>query len=118
MHVARWIFAVVFMLPAVLAWCQDYPTKPVRVLATLVGGSGDFVARLVTDGIAGRLGQPMIVDNRPTNLNGELLAKATPDGHTLLVASSNLWIAPLLQKTSYDMERDVAPVTMVDKSPL
>ena len=96
---------------------QDYPNKPIRLLATVVGGSGDFVARLVANGISGRLGQPIIVDNRPTLLSAEIVSKAPPDGYTLIVASSGLWVAPILQKTPYQME-DFAPITMVGKSPL
>src|SRR4051812_49455263 len=100
------------------ASAQDYPTKPIRIVANTVGGSGDFVARLVADGISGRVGQSLIVDNRPANFIAEIVSKAPPDGYTLLVASSLLWIAPLLQKTPYDFDKDFTPVTMVDKSPL
>ncbi len=76
---------------------QDYPNKPIRIVTSVAGGGADFTARIVGQGVA-NLGQPVVVDNRPILLTGELVAKAQPDGHTLLVAGGSLWINPMLLK--------------------
>src|SRR5687768_10898316 len=97
---------------------QDYPNKPIRMIASGVGGGGDFTARLIAQGITASLGQQLIIDNRPNAVvQGESLAKAPPDGYTISVAGGNVWITPLLQKTPYDPLRDLAPVTLAERSP-
>src|SRR3970040_584856 len=68
-----------------VAPAQDYPNKPVRIITAPPGGGGDLVSRLLAQGITGPLGQPVIVDNRPAVLLGEIGAKATPDGYSILV---------------------------------
>ena len=65
---------------------QDYPNKPIRIVTAALGGGSDFAARLIAQGISGPLGQPVIVDNRGGVVPGEIVAKAPPDGYTLLVA--------------------------------
>src|SRR5688572_10740672 len=66
---------------------QDYPIKPIRIVAPGLGGSGDFASRLIAQGISGTLGQQVIIDNRPTGvIQAEAVYKAPPDGYTLLVA--------------------------------
>ena len=110
-----WI--VVMFLGAGVASAQNYPSRPIRIVLAQPGGSTDFVARLFASAISGPLGQQVIIDNRAAVLPGELVAKATPDGYTLLQDGISLWIAPLLQETPYDMARDFAPITLTDKSP-
>jgi tripartite-type tricarboxylate transporter receptor subunit TctC len=93
-----------------------YPSRPVRVIVPQSpGGSTDVAARVVTDRLAEALRQPFVVDNRPGagSLNGtELVAKAAPDGHTLLVIAASLTITPALQpKLPFDPVRDFAPIT-------
>src|SRR5258705_2822989 len=78
------------------AYGQAYPNKPIRLVTSPVGGGNDFVARLVGPGIAGPLGQPVVIENRPTRALGETLAKAPPDGYTLLVLSAGLWLFPVM----------------------
>jgi tripartite-type tricarboxylate transporter receptor subunit TctC len=79
-------------LPAVsrTAWAKTYPARPVRwVVGFPAGSSGDMVARLTTQWLAERLGQPFVVENRPGaggNLATELVVRAPPDGYTLLSA--------------------------------
>ena len=74
------------------------------------------MARLIAQGISGPLGQPVIVDNRASGIiPGEIVAKAPPDGYTLLVGGGSLWIAPLLQKTPYDPVRDFSPISLIDE---
>ena len=74
----------------------DYPTKPVRIVTADPGGGQDFAARLFAQGLAGPLGQTVIVDNRAPLISYELVAKAPADGYTLLLAGSPFWVVPLL----------------------
>jgi tripartite-type tricarboxylate transporter receptor subunit TctC len=101
-------------LAARAAAAQDYPNKPVRIVAGAAGGGGDFTARLVAQGIAGALGQPVIVDNRGAPIIGaEYVSRAPADGYTLFVSGDSIWILPLLQKVSYDVLNDFAPVSLL-----
>jgi tripartite-type tricarboxylate transporter receptor subunit TctC len=101
-----------------LVFGQDFPSKPIRLVANAAGGSGDFAARLIAQGITGSLGQPVIIDNRPSGqIQAETVTKATPDGHTLLVAGGSIIILPLLQRTSYDPVKDFSPVTLATREP-
>ena len=96
---------------------QDYPIKPIRILAGSVGGNSDTTARLIAQGISVPLGQPVIVENRPANLIPEIVAKAPPDGYLLFITGGVAWISPLLQNTPYDPVRDFAPITFATSSP-
>jgi tripartite-type tricarboxylate transporter receptor subunit TctC len=96
---------------------QDYPVRPVRIVTSPAGGGSDLVSRLIARGISPLLGQQVIVDNRPAILAPEVVAKAAPDGYTVLVASSTHWLGPLIEKVSYDPLRDFAPVAMLSRSP-
>jgi len=97
-----------------------YPEKPIRIISPLApGGSADAIARLTGEIIAASLGQPVVVDNRP-GANGiigiDIVAKAVPDGYTLLaVSSSPLTVNPAMHgaRMPYDTERDLAPITQV-----
>src|ERR1700704_2130344 len=67
-----------------IASAQDFPAKPIRIVTAEAGGGNDFAARVVAQGLGG-LGQPVIVENRPSGvIPGAIVAKAAPDGHTLL----------------------------------
>ncbi len=111
-RVAIWILlAAMMILVANTAHTQDYPNKPIRIVTSLPGGSGDFLARLIAQGISGSLGQQVIVDNRPGQLTGGIVAKAQPDGYTLLSAGSTMAFAPLLGPTTYDTIKDFSPIT-------
>ena len=104
------------MLNSGVACAQEYPSKPVRIVTGSVGGGNDLMARQIAQGITGSLGQPVIVDNRGVGaLPMEAVYKQPPDGYTLLLQGASLWILPLLQKTSYDVARDFAPVTLISK---
>ena len=95
----------------------DYPSKPVRIVTSESGSSLDLAARVVAQGLSSSLGQQAIVDNRP-KLTVEIVAKSPPDGYTLLVYGSSMWIVPFLQDgITYDPVRDFMPVTMVVRSP-
>ena len=94
---------------------QEYPNKPVRIIAPAAGGGADFTARLIAQGLAASLGQPVVVDNRTGILASEAVSKAPPDGYTLLVIGGSLWIGPLLQKMPYEMS-DVAAISLTDRT--
>ena len=97
---------------------QDYPNRPIRLGASAAGGGTDFTARLVAQGISGALGQQVIVENRGSPiLAGDYVAKAAPDGYTILAAGSATWIRPLLVKLPWDPIRDFTPITLVERSP-
>jgi tripartite-type tricarboxylate transporter receptor subunit TctC len=94
---------------------QAYPTKAVRIIVPAATGGPDIVARVVGAQLQAQLGQPFVVENRP-GANGivgaDLVAKAAPDGYTLMVYSSGFVINPFMHKTlPYDTEKDFAPVT-------
>jgi tripartite-type tricarboxylate transporter receptor subunit TctC len=103
-------------LPAVLrsAKAEAYPSRPVRIMVgTAPGGAPDILARLIGQWLSGRLGQPFIVENKPGgSLATEEVAKAQPDGYTLLLLlPSNAAINPsLYDKLSYDFARDLTPI--------
>ena len=95
---------------------QAFPSRPIRVIVPQsAGGSTDLAARAVTQRLTDVLGQPVIVDNRPgagSLIGTELVAKATPDGHTLLAVASSFSINPSLHaKLPFDPVRDFAPVS-------
>jgi tripartite-type tricarboxylate transporter receptor subunit TctC len=98
---------------------QGYPSKPIRIVVPGTGGGGDFAARLIGQGLSPTLGQPIVIENRPVGtIPGELVSRAAPDGHTLLLSASTLWLAPLLQaNVPYDSQRDFTPVSLVTMSP-
>jgi tripartite-type tricarboxylate transporter receptor subunit TctC len=99
------------------AVAQTYPTRTIRIVTSPAGGGNDFPARLLARALAAPLGQQLIVDNRPTILIADIVAKSPPDGHTLLVTGSAHWIGPLFDKTTYDPIKDFAPITLIDRAP-
>ena len=116
--VVRMISLGMIFLGTAAASGQDYPNKPIRWVTSAPGGGGDFLSRLIAQGISGSLGQPVIVDNRAgAVISGTIVSKALPDGYTLLMQSGALWIAPLLQNTPYDPVRDFSPITLAVNSP-
>ena len=116
----RRVLAIIgsMIMGAGVVCAQDYPTKPIRILTSEAGGGTDIQARLIAQGITGPLGQPVIVENRGSQLIGDLGAKAPPDGYTILLASSTVLVSPLLEKRSYDALKDFVPITLATRSPL
>ena len=120
-HVIGWLLPlIVVMTGTTLVSAQDYPVKPIRVYTSAPGGSSDFVARLVAQGISAPLGQQVIIENRTgATTGGDIVSKAPADGYTLIYWGSTLWTLPLLrQSVPYDIARDFAPVTMSILEPL
>src|ERR1044072_8250350 len=111
-------------MPAVAssAYAQAYPSRPVRVVIGYPpGGSADITARLMTQWLSERLGQPFLVESRPgggTNIATEAVINATPDGYTLLlVAPANAINATLYEKLNHNFLRDIMPVAGLIRFP-
>ena len=99
---------------------QGYPARPIRIISPYAPGGGNTImARLVGDKLTERLGQQVIVDNRPggnTIIGTELAARATPDGYTFLLAGAAHVVVPLVFKTPFDPIKDFAAVGTVGKN--
>jgi len=96
---------------------QDYPSKPIRMVVPFPpGGATNVVARIIAQKLGDEWGQTVVVDNRPggnTIIGTEAVAKAPPDGYTILMVLNNFVITPLLQAAPYDPLKDFAPVATV-----
>lgn len=113
--------AALAAIPAAALAQSGYPNRPVRVIVpSSAAGGTDIVARIISPRLAERLGQQVIIDNRPgagTMIGIELAAKSPPDGYTLLMAPSTLAINPAIyKKVPYDALRDFAPITQTISS--
>ncbi len=103
-------------------WAQDYPTRPVRMIAPFApGGATDVLARIVGQKLNERWGQTVIVDNRPGaggNIGAELAARSAPDGYTLLVAGAPHAInMTLYSKLTYDLVKDLVGINRIASYP-
>jgi tripartite-type tricarboxylate transporter receptor subunit TctC len=107
------------LLSAGPATAQTYPSKPIRMITSQAGGGADVVTRLIAQGLTERMGQQVIVDNRGVvAVVGELVAKAPPDGYTLLLYAQALWLTPFLRdNVRYDPVKDFAPITLAVSQP-
>ena len=112
-------------LPAVsrVARAQAYPAHLVRIVVPYAaGGAPDIIARLVGQGLSERLGQQVIIENRPgagSNIGTEVVVRAPADGYTLLLATgANATNAALYEKLNFDFIRDIAPVAAVASTAL
>ena len=104
------------------AWAQNYPSRPVRIIVPWPPGQAtDIAARVVAEKLQQQLGQPFVADNRPGaggSIGTDAVAKAAPDGYTLLAASSGpISIMPNLQKIPYDPLKDLQPVSLIAMAP-
>jgi tripartite-type tricarboxylate transporter receptor subunit TctC len=108
------------VLACSVVFAQAYPARPVRVVTGAPGSTAEFAARSLAQGLSARLGQPAVVDPRAAGggtVFGEIVAKAQPDGYTLLVIGSSFWVGPLFRKAPYDVISDFAPIAIVADSP-
>lgn len=102
---------------------DPYPSQPIKMFVGFSPGSAtNVVARAIGDALGKRLGQPVVIDNRTGaggSLAADVVAKAPPDGHTLLLASSSITINPAVySKLAFDVARDLTPICLVARSPL
>ncbi|HSQ05618.1 MAG TPA: tripartite tricarboxylate transporter substrate binding protein [Burkholderiales bacterium] len=117
-RISRAGVALSLIAASALCHAQGWPAKPIRMLVGFPpGGPTDVVARLVSEKVASQVNERIIIDNRPGasgNIAVEILAKANPDGHTLLYSSNAIALSPgLYAKLGYDPVKDVAPVTEI-----
>lgn len=111
------------LAPLSAAWAQNYPTKPITMVVPFPpGGPTDLVARVLAQKMSESLGQTVIVDNKPGangNIGAVAVVKAAPDGYTVLYNTSSITLSPALYKSlSYDVKRDLAPVSSTAVVPL
>lgn len=109
-------------VPGLAADASHYPNRPIRLVVPYApGGNGDIVGRIVADGLTARLGQQVVVDNRPGGasiIGTDLTAKAPPDGYTIVVVASTIAVLPSLHdKLPYDTLKDLAPISLVGQTP-
>ena len=119
---ARFLIAAVALVAAAPLQAQKYPERPVRAVVPFPAAGGtDILARLFLQKIAERIGANFVIDNRAGaggTIGTEIVAKAPPDGYTILVCSSSHTINPsVYKKLGYDPARDFAPVTMIASGP-
>jgi len=116
---ATWTCLAVAQQPA-----TDYPAKPIRLVVPYPpGGATDFFARVVFVSVGERLGQPIIIDNKPgagTTIGSEQVAKSAADGYTLLLGDMGTFAlnASLYKRLRYDPEKDFAPISLTGRFPL
>ena len=118
----RALLTAVAVLASTACPAQKYPDRPVRVLVPFPAAGGtDILARLFLQKVSERLGANFVIDNRAGaggTIGTEIVAKAPPDGYTILVCSSSHTINPsVYKKLGYDPIRDFAPVTMLASGP-
>lgn len=123
LSVARLAMTMVLTLAATSAIAQMYPGKPVRLVVPYpAGGSSDLQARIVGQGLGERLGQPVIVENKPgasASIGTDFVAKQPADGYTLLLAAPPFVITPHVQKRlPYDARKDFSGVTLLTRAPM
>jgi tripartite-type tricarboxylate transporter receptor subunit TctC len=125
-HAIALAISAATMLAGAPAAAQVWPTKPITIIVSYpAGGDTDAMARLFAEKLTARLGQPVIVDNKPGAsgiIGNALVAKAAPDGHTLLLTPSTFSIATLVVRTSpatgYDVLNDFTPIVLTATQPL
>src|SRR5438105_1477589 len=120
----RFFFAACLTLGAGGSLAQGFPSKPVRLIVPFpAGGGSDVVGRILGQKLSERLGQQIVVDNRPGaggSIGTEQAVRAAPDGYTVVLAStSEIAVNPAIySKLSYDTLKDLAPVALVASTPM
>ena len=111
--------AAMMVVGAGVVYGQDYPNKTIRIITTEPGSTTDFLARLIAQGLTDNLGRQVIVENRAGGMvASELVRMGSPDGYSLLLNGSSLWLSPLMrEKVTYDPIKDYAPVTLAASAP-
>jgi tripartite-type tricarboxylate transporter receptor subunit TctC len=115
----RFVLALLLACSACLVQAQQYPSRPIRIVVPFPPGGGvDLVARTFGEKISARLGQPVVIDNKPgagTTIGLEAAAKAVPDGYTILVGpiGSQAIVYTTYRKLTFDLKRDLVPVSRI-----
>ena len=122
MKLSRWpspcLHVLLFALTASGVRAQEFPSKTIRMFATGAGGGGDIVGRIIGQELGGVWSKQLVMENRNSVVANETVAKAPPDGYTLLINSTSLWLWPYLRSdSSWDPIRDFAPVTLAISQP-
>jgi tripartite-type tricarboxylate transporter receptor subunit TctC len=117
-----WLSGCTIAAVTCTAMAQEYPARPIRyIVPQAPGGSSDTLARMIAQRVGDGLGQTLVVDNRPgaTGIIGaEVVAKANPDGYTLLQAATSHATNPAMNaKLPYDSLRDFAPISLLSQQP-
>lgn len=95
----------------------QYPQQTITLYTTGAGGPSDIVARLIAPLIGESLGQTVVVQNRTANQLVEELAKAAPDGYSLMITGNSMWTAPLIRPANYDAQKDFVPISLLSVQP-
>jgi tripartite-type tricarboxylate transporter receptor subunit TctC len=96
---------------------QSFPTRHIRIVTSQAGGLNDLTARVIAQALSGALGKQVIVDNRGV-IAIDIVAKASPDGYTILCFANNFWLLPFLQdKVTFDPISDFSPLTLAVTAP-
>jgi tripartite-type tricarboxylate transporter receptor subunit TctC len=115
------MMSMVSTLPTFVFAAESYPVRPIRlVIPTSAGGTQDLLARLITPRMSERLGKQIIVDSRPGAgqiIGTEIVANATPDGYTLLLAAGVHAIQPVIRKLAYDPVKSFSPIALTATVP-
>src|SRR5262249_3330397 len=121
-HCSRLLLCAATLLAALTAPAQNYPSRPIRLVAPFPpGGGADISGRILAERLSPRLGQTVVVDNRAgagSILGTDIVSKSAPDGYTLLLGPITLAFNPALyRKLPYDALRDFAPISLVADQP-
>ncbi|MBO9512761.1 MAG: tripartite tricarboxylate transporter substrate binding protein [Variovorax sp.] len=123
-HARAWLCLAALAFVSSMASAQAFPQKPIRwIVGYPAGAASDFVARTVADAMSHRLGQPVIIDNRPGSsgiIAADLAAKSAPDGYTLATADNGILIfnTALFKKLPYDPAKDFTPIGLMVRLPM
>ena len=119
----KWLLALITIVVSGVAIAQPYPSKPVRLIVTFPpGGSTDTIARIFAPRLGERLGQPVVIDNRPGAggaIGIDATLKSPADGYSIVLAAAGALtiIVHFPNRPAYDPAKDLAPITMIGTSP-
>ncbi len=119
-RIAGFFFVGVLCLVSRDLPAQQYPIKPVRIVTAEPGGGNELAARLIAHGLTPVFGQQVIVESRggaSGAISTQTVSKSAPDGYTLLLYSSSLWVLPLMKDVPWDPIRDFAPIILAASAP-
>jgi len=115
------VIGAALLLVSIAGYSQQFPARPVRILTGSVGSGSDLSARNLGPQLSERWGQPVVIENRPQPvIHAEMVARAAPDGHTLLMGQISSHATPpsLYTRLGYDPVKDFAAITLISKAPL